>query len=549
MKQSQLCLRLWQSTQPYPGDPQKKLREHVLFKKIIEDDRLRGNRGEPILLNRTKRELQAGLREAGIRLKKDTTDKRIRKGREVRGPPVDLLGLDEEGLSPILCRKLIRKGITALTETQQLLIRNVVSNSSDMFLSSYTGSGKSFGACLALCQRMIDYPPTEGFTYLILLPTVELCYQFKQWLIQLNGSQEKLLYVAKPETDIKKTLKALDELDPYTLITVPDELQRVIQSSSASVKKSMGRFFKTNTKTVLSKIRDNSQLVILDEVDSLFPTDNIKLLKNRKMILSQILRIEGGKVSTAHSISQQQVLFISATLSHSARSTLSSFVNTSLFSEKGAPGRSEQKEGLTLKQGGDFPEGLYHGFISVADMNEVFESLRIAVQIASTRQWGCILKNSEGQQYNESNFIGKMKIIVFVKDDVVDFVNKKLNEILPQFKIASLVGNETNITETTKMFEESLLGTNQEMILVVPKSSVRGLDFVSVTHVFIIGLPPTTADYIHLSGRTARNGSEGCCTTIITTKELPRLRFILERCFVPTVQRFEHLLLSKAKVT
>ena len=37
----------------------------------------------------------------------------------------------------------------------------------------------------------------------------------------------------------------------------------------------------------------------------------------------------------------------------------------------------------------------------------------------------------------------------------------------------------------------------------------RGLDFPSVLHVFVLGPPRNTADFLHRAGRTARAGGSG----------------------------------------
>lgn len=58
----------------------------------------------------------------------------------------------------------------------------------------------------------------------------------------------------------------------------------------------------------------------------------------------------------------------------------------------------------------------------------------------------------------------------------------------------------------------------------MPRSTVRGLDFVDVSHVFIAGPPATHGEYVHLAGRTARRGMAGLCVTFSAASQARRLR-------------------------
>jgi len=67
-------------------------------------------------------------------------------------------------------------------------------------------------------------------------------------------------------------------------------------------------------------------------------------------------------------------------------------------------------------------------------------------------------------------------------------------------------------------------------ILLSSDLSARGLDVAHITHIFHYDLPLTPQDYLHRSGRSARNGEKGTSISILTPKDLGIIG-LLERTF------------------
>ena len=61
-------------------------------------------------------------------------------------------------------------------------------------------------------------------------------------------------------------------------------------------------------------------------------------------------------------------------------------------------------------------------------------------------------------------------------------------------------------------------------ILVSSDLSARGLNIDDVDYIFNLDLPPTSKEYIHRVGRTARGNNSGTAISIITSKDLPIIR-------------------------
>ena len=68
---------------------------------------------------------------------------------------------------------------------------------------------------------------------------------------------------------------------------------------------------------------------------------------------------------------------------------------------------------------------------------------------------------------------------------------------------------------------------NQDLrILVATDVAARGLDVDNLTHVINFNLPDDLEVYIHRAGRTGRANNDGCAITLITPKELGRIRAV-----------------------
>ncbi|MGB0838285.1 MAG: DEAD/DEAH box helicase [Flavobacteriaceae bacterium] len=66
-------------------------------------------------------------------------------------------------------------------------------------------------------------------------------------------------------------------------------------------------------------------------------------------------------------------------------------------------------------------------------------------------------------------------------------------------------------------------------ILVATDVAARGLDVTNLTHVINYKLPDQIETYTHRSGRTGRAGKEGTCVTLLTKREVSKLKPIEKR--------------------
>jgi superfamily II DNA/RNA helicase len=69
------------------------------------------------------------------------------------------------------------------------------------------------------------------------------------------------------------------------------------------------------------------------------------------------------------------------------------------------------------------------------------------------------------------------------------------------------------------------------------EATARGLDFPELDHVFVLEIPDTPREYLHMCGRTGRQGRPGTVITLLDPREVPRL----ERCVRHLNIEFEQL--------
>jgi len=88
--------------------------------------------------------------------------------------------------------------------------------------------------------------------------------------------------------------------------------------------------------------------------------------------------------------------------------------------------------------------------------------------------------------------------------------------------------------------------SNQSTVLVATDVAARGLDIDDISHVFNYDLPMDPEMYVHRVGRTGRAGKTGIAISLLTTKEMWRLRRIegftkqkITQIKIPTVEEIE----------
>lgn len=79
-------------------------------------------------------------------------------------------------------------------------------------------------------------------------------------------------------------------------------------------------------------------------------------------------------------------------------------------------------------------------------------------------------------------------------------------------------------------------------LVIATENTARGVDLPNISHVFILGIPSTAANYLHMAGRTGRMGRDGKVVTFVRERGRAedRIRTMFKLMNVE-VERFEHV--------
>jgi ATP-dependent helicase YprA (DUF1998 family) len=75
------------------------------------------------------------------------------------------------------------------------------------------------------------------------------------------------------------------------------------------------------------------------------------------------------------------------------------------------------------------------------------------------------------------------------------------------------------VRQRAKLVEAFKAGSSRVPLLVTTEHSVRGMDLKGVDAVFMLGLPKRVDSYVHVAGRTAREGRKGRAVCLLTEEE------------------------------
>ncbi len=112
------------------------------------------------------------------------------------------------------------------------------------------------------------------------------------------------------------------------------------------------------------------------------------------------------------------------------------------------------------------------------------------------------------------------KAIVFInKSEEIDLTTTKLR----YHKLTAEAIYGASSKEERKNAMDKFKNGNAQLLVSSDLSS-RGLNIEDVSYIFNLDLPPTSKEYIHRVGRTARGNNSGTAISIITSRDLPIIK-------------------------
>lgn len=402
-------------------------------------------------------------------LRKSSIVSKMKYTHDTRDSGVNFNGL---GVNKDFVNKLSERGITGATRIQQLALP-VVFKRKNAVIHSETGSGKTLAFLLPALQDGFKQPHST----LIVVPTRELASQLLREVKMLSKDD-----VMSPAVAL---VSGVDEREQY---------ERMLSGSPQIVIGTPKRLV-----SVLDRHSDlfvNVRRIIIDEVDKVI--DPLKRRVGWRKQQSRMWHARPGsqvaqlvqRVSRAHKLH-----FVSATAT----------ISKELLEE--------------LRQIG-FEK--FH-VISPSDENVVPSCIM--------HQYAFSLEDSGHGRintlYNLFDQSGCKSALVFVHrgasvDQFVSHLQRLGIRAVALWRKAA----QPDSNEFQKFLQEFESGAIE--IVVGNEETVRGLDFQWLTQVYLMEVPRTAGEYLHMCGRVGRQGLGGRATTVISNKQkdfVRQLRF------------------------
>ena len=384
----------------------------------------------------------------------------------------------ELGVKPSLCKALKESSILIPTAVQYKALPLTLSRKQHCIIRSETGTGKTLTFLLPALQEQLP-----GLTTLILVPTRELAVQMHHQAKKLiTGSRDKRarrVMVAFSSSEVESEQEALSDGRPHILIGTP---KRVLQLIDA------------NKKEFASLRR-----VVLDEVDKLL------LLAHKRSAKRQAVRERHPRPAK----------LIVEKLLDLKRRDRAQLIATSATAD------DQIKEALQAMGWG--PDPLV---VSTSDrMNRL-----ISPDLIEHYYLPCYgsdkVQLPEGYDkldalVNHFRSSGDNSALVFIHRDAP--ISQFLYDLRKRGIVAEALHENCLSPSQYEQFIEDFKSGKIELV-VCTEETVRGLDFTWLSTVYLMVVPRTASEYLHLCGRVGRVGRQGRAIMILEEeKELTRI--------------------------
>ncbi|CAG8468927.1 11171_t:CDS:2, partial [Diversispora eburnea] len=361
------------------------------------------------------------------------------------------------GIREPICRVLESKfNIRKPTECQKNLIPTILQGK-DLLIRDVTGSGKTFGIVLAL----------------------------------LNKTRNQQLFVARTDsTDESQQIHDLLNSPPHILVGTATRLHDLMNGKYLNFK--------------------NLKTFALDEADHLFrlPRKHATL----KDIQNRQLHPKPTELLAQYIFSQvrPQIIVSSATLNRSLRYYFKDNKYT------------ENPVFIDISEGTLSPPTIEHHCLLIS--NKEIKNLT-SVEFTWYNPFIDDRLPTKNEEFGDDDDIMLDSLVGAIELENIKcgliFVNN-------QIKLTNIVKRLKKFGVETKELENSFLDKNikglpwnhalgkpTHKLFVAHEFTARGIDIPLISHVFILGMPSSSIEYLHMSGRTGRMGNGGKVITFI----------------------------------
>lgn len=380
----------------------------------------------------------------------------------------------EIGVTPSLCQALNNNGISNPTLVQSRSLPLTFLTKHHCMIRSETGSGKSLVFLLPALQERLP-----GLSSLIVVPTRELAVQLYHNASKLNSDlrdnrRKRMMAMYTGVNSDEELLEMYVSLKPHLLIATPKQLLKLLE---------------TNVKDFV-----NLRRLVLDEVDKLLLVSNKRAPKKQKLNREQHPRpcsVVLTKLLELKRRFKTQLIATSATLDVNVQEELV---------EMGWGEHSKIVSVSPKLSEADFfqsPSSIEHCYLECDDTS---------------------LGKSQEEQDKMDLFLDHFQ---FSKEkSTLVFIHRgaPIHQFLYQLRKRGLKAEALHENIGDPDLYQKFLGAFQRgdiEVVVATEETVRGLDFPWLNTVYLLEVPRTASEYLHLCGRVGRVKRRGQCVVVI----------------------------------
>ena len=410
-------------------------------------------------------------------------------------------GLQEVGLSPSIVSTLRKLQIEKFTPTQGALLAAMLRGKSVM-VQTEPGTGKSFAAMLGSVHRFVHRFESSRMHVVIIVPTQALALQYAIWIREFVGMGRHVVALAIEKNLSDIFLSRLREISPSILVGTPRTVALVMKYS----KLLFGL-----------KLRQLVDTLIIDEVDFVLQqgigSELVERLyrREREELPAQLITLS----ATTNTYTQRKFNFWTQNEHNVLRLCSSTMVDA-------------LQEGLSFFLYCDTAEKLGEILARVITYSEYVkdEKFRPLLAMSESRKQRLLAKHPEIKACTYSYKLlmpGKKKFLTGLFHGNYSSVNSlsthpTLTTYSPKLSHALDLNHENQFQLPSIVLE------NRYPIINFDEG--RGLNLGAISDVIIYGDVPTPAEFVHLAGRTAREGNVGEVSLLFTPFQAESVRHL-----------------------
>ena len=377
---------------------------------------------------------------------------------------------EELGVKPSLCRALKGNNISMPTTIQYQALPVTLSQRRHCIIRSETGTGKTLTFLLPALQEQLP-----GLTTLVIVPTRELAVQMYHQAKELVGegrdkrARRVMVMFSGGAEDEQDPQEALSDIRPHIVIGTPKRVLELLD---------------TNKKDFVSLRR-----LVLDEVDKLL------LLPRKGFAKKQIIReihprpakVIVEKLLGLRRRCKTQLIATSATVDDRIKEELSVL---GWGPEPEVVSTSEEINRLVS------PDSIQHCYLSCHLSKEAY-----------TKDYDKL--DALVDHFRASD---EKSALIFIHRDAP--ISQFLYDLRKRGVVAEALHENCLNPSQYNQFLEDFKHGKIEMV-VGTEETVRGLDFAWLSSVYLMVVPRTASEYLHLCGRVGRVGKHGRSIVIV----------------------------------